>query len=61
METLCSLGVSEQQMITAGVGFQPKWHIDDMNENETQNSNVVANRIVGILPVSSPDAQALLQ
>lgn len=60
METLCSLGVSEQQMTTVGVGFHSKWHIDDLNENGTQNSNAAANRIVVILPASSPDAQALL-
>lgn len=60
METLCSLGVSEQQMATVGVGFRSKWHIDDLNENGTQNSNAAANRIVVILPASSPDAQALL-
>ena len=47
-------------MMTVGVGFQSKWHIDDLNENGTQNSNAAANRIVVILPASSPDAQALL-
>lgn len=48
-------------MMTVGVGFQSKWHIDDLKENGTQNGNVVANRILGILPVTGPDAQALLQ
>lgn len=48
-------------MMTVGVGFQSKWHINDLNENGTHNGNVVANSISGILPVTSPAAQVLLK
>ena len=59
-ELLLSMGVDENQIAgTAGLGYDHKYHIPDLNADGSQNSNAPANRSVILFDADSAAAAEL--
>ena len=59
-DTLVSMGVQPDRLVTMGLGFHDPWHVEDLNPDGTLNANAAANRNVVVMSTDSEQAKALL-